>query len=430
MHHTVKQKKILLCKMLMLSAIGCTFASPAYAQVPLSLDLHQGNIADYGATPWYTDDVLLGSSHMHFALDTGTALLWATTDKCTTTACKAHANVNTSQPGFSWIGDPNNPEKVSFGPWGSMEVVKAKIPLNITAPEESVSVEVIFDGSVNYSGEKFQYLAWGGGIGFPSESSASAALGLTSIVKKLYTSKIIPKAVFTMTTDRETKNGTFIIGGTSDNVNPSTQVILPAKKPSNPDEAYLWGTNLVTAAIGGGAIPSLTSSLFYLDSGSSRFKAGRAYIQPILDQLYAYKDHNGAHIFDQILDENNQVVELKYARNKSPQDYLDILPDLTLIMGSSCNNDVTKQLKVSLSPEQYSYKVDIGENINEYVAAFRVLDGVEGLLVGSIFMDFIYSEFHHIVDTVGSETNLHQGEMIIYEKATGDKLKSYTCIAK
>lgn len=131
--------------------------------------LVQGPIADYGATPWFGGS-RFGISNMDIIFDTGTNLLWATTDKCTSIACTSHTRIDTSQPGFSFIPNPDYPKKVSFGPWGSMEVDLASITLGIAGFGDYIPIQ--FDASLSYSGEKFQYLTWGAGIGLPSESSS------------------------------------------------------------------------------------------------------------------------------------------------------------------------------------------------------------------------------------------------------------------
>ena len=89
----------------MASVVGCLLAAFGHASedVSIVINLERGQLADYGATPWYTEDLAVGTSPMRFALDTGTNLLWATSDQCNTTACDAHKKVNTTQPGFSWV---------------------------------------------------------------------------------------------------------------------------------------------------------------------------------------------------------------------------------------------------------------------------------------------------------------------------------------
>lgn len=405
-------------------ALVCSLSTNAYAQNAIGLTLNKGDIADYGATQWYTPEIDLGESNMRFALDTGTSLFWATTDLCVTVACKAHLNVNTKQADFTWIGDPNNPETVSFGPWGSMLVATAEVPINISSSKLTETID--FKGSVNYSGEKFEYLAWGGGIGFPSETSASTSLGVTSIMQLLYFKNVIPEPVFSIETDLQSGTGLFIVGGVGKNVVPDSKVVLSPKKAPVAADSYLWGTNLASAKIGDQPIKGLTSTLFYLDSGSSRFKGGASYIRPILKYLYTFRTKEGDLIFKQVFDEDNQVIELVYDKGRSPSEFLDILPDFQMAIGDSCNGDTESQLSLSLGPKQYSYQPLSGEFAKTYVAAFRVLGGVEGLLVGSTVMDLIYSEFHHTVN--GKE--LSQGDMIIYQKLTGDRPKGYECIDK
>ena len=213
---------------------------------------------------------------MRFALDNGTELLWATTDECKTTACKAHEQVNTNQPEFSWLDKPQPPKQVSFGPWGSMGVWTAEAAFNLSSP--SIDTPVKFFGSVDYSGDKFEYLAWGGGIGFPSESNAVTD---TDFYFKILVDMGAVEASYSVYTDANAGTGAFILGAPdSSKYDPSTAVRLPAKKSSTPGLNYLWGTLLTDLQIAGTSLPALQNQSFYLDTGSSRFKGDGTYVIP------------------------------------------------------------------------------------------------------------------------------------------------------
>jgi len=131
-----------------------------------SFDLKLGKMADYGASPWYTEDILIGTSKLKFSPDSGANFTWATSDLCKTDACKDHQKVNTSQSGFVWIDA--KPTKRSFGPWGSMMTKTCGNPFN--SPKVA-SVEMDFFAAVEYAGAQFKFLAWDGGIGFPSTTA-------------------------------------------------------------------------------------------------------------------------------------------------------------------------------------------------------------------------------------------------------------------
>lgn len=398
--------------------------APAQANQDASIviNLKRGQLADYGATPWYTEDLMVGTSPMRFALDNGTELLWATSDQCKTTACNAHKKVNTGQPEFSWVQQPNPPKEVSFGPWGSMGVWIGKAPF--VQSTASLSTPLTFFASVNYEGEKFQYLAWGGGIGFPSESKSVTD---TDFYFKALVDSGAVGASYSVYTDATSETGAFILGAPdTSKYDPSTAVRLPAKKSSSPDLNYLWGTLLTDVQIAGTSLPALQNQIFYLDTGSSRFKGDGTYVYPIMNQLLEYKDDQGNDIFVKYY----ETVEgaptwtgLQYSSG-GPANYPN-LPDLSLTLGDTCDQQQGKRLVISLSPDQYSYKVDVGDRQGTWVVAVHRLDGVGGLLVGSTFMDLIYAAFAY---ERGSDDSLSQGDMTLFKANQGIQPSGYQCV--
>lgn len=389
----------------------------------VSLPLKKGPTADYGATPWFTTGVTMGTSPMQFALDTGTNLFWATVDTCTTVACEAHQRVNTTQPGFAFIPNPSYPMKVSFGPWGSMEVNLGQVSVSLASASLK---DMRFDASIDYEGVKFKYLNWGGGIGLPSESS-SVSPDINNIFLSLYNNASLPLAAISFYTDGQRAEGMAILGGDNPSLyDPATQVELLPKKSPSADLNYLWGTNVSKVEVGTTEIAELTNGIFYLDSGSSRFKGGDEFIKPILERLLTYKDSEGNPIFETYSDApDTPYTGIKYADGKSPQDFTDILPDFSVTIGDTCNAEKGHATRISLSPEQYSYKVDVGDRKGEWVAAFHVLDGVDGLLVGSTFMDLMYTRFEF---GILPDQSLTQGAMALYKKKSGDQPEGYDCV--
>ncbi|MEO1043309.1 MAG: pepsin-like aspartic protease [Pseudomonadota bacterium] len=399
------------------AASSFTLMSTAHAQSAISVTLDRGPLADYGASPWLTDEFSMGTSQMEFIFDTGTNLFWATTDVCTTAACQNHASVDTLQPGFSFTGDPTT---ANFGPWGIMDVQPAEVFLSFNTA--TLIDPVNFMGSISYDGDKFEYLAWGGGIGLPSESETAQG---TNVFETLYRDGLIPNLEFAFYTDAISKTGTLVLGGNdTSQFDPSLSVLLPAKKSLDGDLQYLWGTELNEASLNGQSFSSLTGGIFYVDSGSSRFKGGSEFIQPILDQFYAIVDSSGNPIFEYYADSGTDYTGLVYANGKSPSDYPTLLPDFTLNLGSSCSGDTSKEGEISLSADQYSYLVDEGDRENEWVLAFHILKGVDGLLVGSTFMDLVATTFTFVDDG----TDLSQGNMVIYKKASGQQPSSFSCV--
>ena len=432
------------------------------ATASFSIALKNGPIADYGATPWYTDAVRFGTTDMNLIFDTGTNLFWATTDDCITTACAAHTQVNTAQSAFSFITDPDYPKDVSFGPWGTMQVDYATVPISIAPEDEQVedfmvfdlsnwdsavlpdvglppgtgkavdpiSFQVKFDASINYIGSKFQYLTWGGGIGLPSESS-SVEPGISDFFLELNRAIVtlsLPIVGFEM--NSATGIGSITFGNLGPNAVSTQFTWLSPKKSSFEGLQYLWGTNLHAGRVGSKTLPNLTNAMFYLDTGSSRFKGGREFIEPILDELLAYTTSTGEPIFDTYTDNpESKFTGIKFANGKSPSDFADILPDFSIDIGQLCHGN-PGSATITLSPENYSYQVEQGDRAGEWVVAFHVLDGVDGLLVGSVFMNGFSSAFQYNVSGTGDQTTYTQGEMYLFTNAdsTAPKTyKSWTC---
>lgn len=384
--------------------------------------LVQGPIADYGATPWFGGS-RFGISNMDIIFDTGTNLLWATTDKCTSIACTSHTRIDTSQPGFSFIPNPDYPKKVSFGPWGSMEVDLASITLGIAGFGGYIPIQ--FDASLSYSGEKFQYLTWGAGIGLPSESS-SVGPDIPFFFGDLMKAAGLKHPIFTFNQGPIIQFGDVTFGGIRTELYvPGGTIDLPPKKSASPGLAYLWGTNLHSASLGGKIFPALTNGMFYLDTGSSRFKGGREYIEPILDSLLAIHTPSGQAIFEKYSDTPvSRFTGIKFANGKSPADYPGLLPSFSIEVGENCFGNKGLIGEITLSPDQYSYKVAQGERKGEWVIAFHVLDGVDGLLVGSVLLDLVGVVYSYETPKPGVYT---QGMMQILEKQLGHKPAGLTC---
>ncbi len=389
-----------------------------FAQM-IALDMKRDGMADYGASPWYVHPVAFGSSDLKLAFDTGARFLWATSDQCTTPACKEHSSVNTNQPGFNWIDQTTTTR--SFGPWGDMKTRTGKVSLTLS--QVGVSLDQQFFAAINYDGSQFGTLDWDGGIGFPSESSLVEA-GSDFFFRDLYYSGDVGKAEFSFFTD-PSGAGYVGLGGDIPGVfDPATEVRLEPKKSPTPADGYLWGTELHAVIIGTDVLPGLLNQIFFVDTGSSRFKGDGQYVYPILETLYKITDSGGNQIFEKYF-EAGVWTGLQYA-NGGPAAYPK-LPNLSIVIGQSCKTAENQAVKVSLTPSQYSYLVDTGDRQGKYVVAVHRLDGVGGLLVGSTFMDYVYTRFTH---GTPSQNVLTQSDMFIYEKvASSDQPAGYECLS-
>ena len=390
------------------------------ASSPVSLNLELGKTANYGATPWYTSDLQIGSSKLKFALDSGSNFIWATSDKCTTDACQPHTKVDSHQPGYVWLDI--QPAIRSFGPWGSMTTETGQYPL--PAPTTASIVTEPFFAATSYQHDQFKYLDWDGGIGFPSRSDAVES-GSGFFLGSLLKNGLVASPTFSVVTEPTTKKGVFLIGGENPALYlPESKISLPANTSGSID--YIWGTTLYQAGLGNlGNLPSLNNARFYLDTGSSVFKGDAIYVQPILAYFFALKDSQGQPAFQKLFDQNGQWTGLAYNNGNTPSS-LPNLPNFTLMMGSSCNNIDGQSAQISLSASQYSFKVDQGAQQGQWVLAFQVLDGIGGLLVGSTFMDLFYTSFSYQEDNNG---NLQQGDMALYSKTQGTAPAALSCVA-
>ncbi len=391
----------------------------------ITLDLQLGKMADYGATPWYTSDISLGTSQLNFALDTGANFIWATSDQCTTPACSMHNKVNTKQPGFHWVD--KTPKKRSFGPWGSMQTWTGKVPFdygtrsandgNQIGYAES-SIDIQFFASINYDGSKFSTLAWDGGIGFPARSD-KVAPGSDFFFRKLLESGRVTIAELSMYTNSAEKTGAvYLGGGNPTKFMANAEVVLQPKSSAIP---YLWGTNLYDFLVGQQPLLALKNQVFFIDSGSSRFKGDGTYIYPVLEALLTYKDSQGNPVFSKYYEDGTWTG--LYYTSGGPSDYPN-LPDIELKIGQSCYGDSAKKAVVTLDPSQYSYFVEEGDRQNKWVIAFHRLDGVGGLLVGSTFMDLFYTMFRY--NRPGGNV-LTQGDMSLYLKSQGEGPAKIIC---
>ena len=416
--HLLKKYNALACISLLCAvpfASHSAYADIGAGVIPIEFEL--GPMADYGASPWYTTQLKVGSSDIKFTFDSGASFIWATSDQCNTPACNAHDKVNTSQSGFVWIDQER--KKRPFGPWGDMYTWTGKVPFNLSAKSgDMISSETQFFASVEYEGSKFQDLAWDGGVGFPSRSDA--AIGGTSFyLFDLWRESKIAKPEFSVVTDKLEGTGTFYLGG--DDPSRYISSTLTVLEPKLSSIGYLWGTELHSLELGGQALPALEKATFFLDTGSSRFKGDAEYVYPILEVLYGIKDKAGNMIFEKYY-ENGIWTELYY-KEGGPESYVGLLPYLTINIGQVCAEQTGQVASISLSPDQYSYKVQEGDRSGEYVVAVHRLDGVGGLLVGSTFTDLMYTKFSY--EIVGDA--LQQGNMNLYQKSSGEQPASFNC---
>lgn len=384
--------------------------------------MQKGPLADYGASPWYTQDIAIDGQAIKLAIDNGANFQWATGSDCNTDACNQHQKVNMNKV----IPRDREIQPISFGPWGTMLVTVGETEFveSRTVPPAMTPQNLIL--SRDYKGNKFGTLAWAGGIGMPSESSNvwKSKNGVPSgfYFDRLLRDGVITQAKFAMVFNQDTGVGKITFGGAdASDYYDRDAGLLPPKKIGSGLE-YLWATDLVYAELGN-TIVHIKDNNLILDSGSSHFKGSSENILPILERLEAYKTPEGKPIFERVYDEDSKWIGLKYRDGKSPRDYPN-LPDFDLAFGKSCNGTESLKPFIRFSPEQYSYKVDVGDRAGEWVVAFQVLEGVPGLLVGSTLLDLVHTTYEYR----GTAGNLSQGDMWVHPKQNhGPGPKVYGC---
>jgi hypothetical protein len=340
-----------------LSAIPNITEAP-YVEFPLC----RGAMSDNGATPWYAEMGLgTPAQSLRFMLDTGTVNTWITAASCTTDACKMHRAFNPDESG-SYIpsGDPSR--IVPFGPWGSMTVLLGndKATLQLCSKEKKAAID-LEDAmgiylSTQYDGTQFAELDCDGGLAIPSVSCDTPS----ALLEQLNYQKLIEQPIASFYFNPGLGQGTCLMGAVDySRFDPSTLNLLPVV-PLGGDLNYLWNVRLDSFVVAGETIPGI--SQLVLDTGSSRFKGGCT----VISNLLAAITDNGA----------------RPTRVSSTAAFADY-PDLTLSMGGR---------EYLLTPEQYF--ISIGPSTWEVGVHYLAGLPDEMLLVGSVFLDTVYSIFH------------------------------------
>lgn len=325
--------------------------------------LTRGDISDNGATPW-TTTLGLGTppQNLRFMLDTGTVNTWITASCCSSEACRAHASFD---PGKSTTFHPGDqpPSSVSFGPWGTMGVVIGHdvchlerhgsgkvetVPLN-----EPISIYL----SVSYSGHQFAQLDCDGGLAIPSVPCRQPS----ALLEQLRNQGLIDYAIAAFYFDPVRGEGNCLMGAVdTSRFDPDTLNVLPVQRLAG-DLDYLWSVRLDGLRCAGGDNLAQGTPLV-LDTGSSRFKGGRA----IIDRLQgAITDHG------------------KRPTVVTSAEMLADYPDLEITLGGIC---------YTLTPRQYFQHLGHAR----WELAVHYLEGLPDdlLVVGSVFLDTVYSIFH------------------------------------
>jgi hypothetical protein len=344
-----------------------TVDAPTVPNVPFPL--LRGAMSDNGATPWIAT-LGLGTPplELRFMLDTGTLNTWITASACSTTACQLHNAFNPKRSS-TYVPGRQPPTSVSFGPWGCMGVVLGNDTCHLQIEHEGTVRTVPLNEplsiylSVCYDGRQFAELDCDGGLAIPAIPSERPS----SLLEQLKHQGLIEYAIASFHFDAVRGHGSCRMGAVDTcEFEPDTLNVLPVE-PLEGDLNYLWNVCLQRLECAG--IEVTAGTPFVLDTGSSRFKGGKT----VIDRLQAAITDNG---------QRRTAVTSEAAL----ADY----PDLNLTLNG---------LTYVLTPQQYFLR--LSDSLWEL--GVHYLEGLpdELLLVGSVFLDTVYSIFYYETPTPG-----------------------------
>lgn len=336
-----------------------------YVYFPLA----RGAITGNGATPW-TTTLGLGTppQPLRFMLDTGTVNTWITASACSTDACKLHGAFDPNRSS-SFVPGDQAPSSVSFGPWGSMGVVLGNDVAHLQRHEAGVAKTVALDEpisiylAVSYSGPQFAALDCDGGLAIPSVPWKQPS----SLLEQLRLQGLIKYAVASFYVDPMRGNGSCLMGAIDSSRFVAGSLNVLPNVPQEGDLDYLWSVPLDRLDSGGVTVTQ--NSTLVLDTGSSRFKGGKA----ITDRLQNAITDNG-----------------KRPTTVTSEAALADYPTIELTLGG---------VGYTLTPQQYFLRL----SDTVWQLGVHYLEGLpdEFLLVGTVFLDTVYSIFYFETLTPG-----------------------------
>ncbi|MCP5104142.1 MAG: hypothetical protein GY950_12220 [bacterium] len=336
-------------------------------------ELQQGIADDNGATPWYSV-IPMGTPGqlLKFAVDTGTTHSWVTSARCTTDACLMHRRFfpNDSST-YKPVGSPRTPTTINFGPWGELKAFLGRdyLALNQGLPfgkKPGVRQLMRLYLSTFYQGEQFEDLVWDGGIAVPRTKPGTVDSDESLLLLK--TSGLIDVEMVSFWCNAFTGDGLCLMGAVDPRkFDPASLNVVPVTPLPAPNDS-LWNVKLDRLECRGEGVFDGDID-FVLDTGSSRFKGDRRYIEKIKCAITNDWELDGV------------------IKGGDPD--FDPYPNLYLdIHGET----------YTLKPSQYFMEVSPGV----WELAFHPMDGLEGiLLVGSVFLDAVYSIFYNNAGSCG-----------------------------
>lgn len=315
---------------------------------------------DNGATPWYAE-IPMGSPQqagLRFMIDTGTKNTWVTSDLCTTEACSTHRKFNhAASSTYSKQGDEAG---ISFGAWGSMEIIPSKDVLYL--PGTGQGMEIVFDMASQYNGSQFKELICDGGIGIPA--NVPVGPNSTLLLNTLTSQGLIGENIASFWYDRSGLKGRAILGGVDlskmdlDSLNIVRMIQFPSDL-----ECWLINMESMTGVFPDGSSKVMMRNVaMALDTGSSEFKGDNKFVDAARKTIT-----------------NNGKFPEKISHPSSISDYP--YPTLQLVFNG---------VSYPLTPDRYFVQVSEGE----WELAFDYLEDCEDeFLVGTTFLETVCTVF-------------------------------------
>jgi len=345
--------------------------------VPMSRGPYQND----GASPWSAElPVGDAGQSLKVSLDTGTNFIWMTSSLCTFNGnlCQHYGGAQfqyQQSRTFQWVDQ--NPQTVSFGPWGNMTVRTGRdgigLPNGRVLPTSFLLAE-------NYTGAQFAQLDWDGGIGIPS-GSAYVQPGVSFFVADLMDAGIIdPRRPYVaFDTDPATQIGTCRFGGVDfDAFDPTSGIRMPWQPyTAFKGVEYIWTTPLAEYRVGDAVIA--TDKMFCLDSGSSQFKGDDTIMKTTLDMIASQP----------------------------------VKPTVQLTVGQSVTGGPGR---IVVPPSVYEVRLEAGAGMGQVQPQFNPLGLTDLVLVGSVLMDLFYTVYEYDVSLVNGRHVLAPVAMYLFDK--------------
>lgn len=344
-----------------------TFDLPEAGQArSLRLPLSRGETTRHGATPW-SAPASFGDppQRFHFMLDTGTPHSWLTDARCATAACDCHQAFSHSKS-RTFEPVPGSERTVKFGPWGHMKVRlgRDRLAFGPDPVDVTQALRACLELAVHYDSDAFASLDCDGGLGMPLPStqglqdSADPDSQVFHLLTHTLDAGLIesPLAAFDYAMDGQ---ASCLLGAVDPGrFRPGTLNPLPVR-PRTDSLDYLWNVAMDDLCCDGRHIHG--DGHLALDTGSSRFKGGRAVIE---------------HLVAAITGDGERPTQVDCAEK------LASYPDVVIRLGG---------VDYTLTPEQYFQPV-AGTG---WVLGCHYLHGLpDGMLVaGTVFLETVYTVF-------------------------------------